>query len=116
MEKRSMRELVAAVAGPREFSDNRKSWLNRAARRAGISFRSVKAVFYAEITDPNHHAVRLLQCAARERAGALAGRFETIAQNMEAADPDFYRADVVALIDVARALRGTDRTGNDGEE
>jgi len=116
MEKQSvMRQLVAAVAGPREFSDNCKSWLNRAARRAGISYRSVKAVFYAEITDPNHHAVRLLEFAARERAGTLASRFEAVAQGMETADPDFYRADVLAFIDVARALRGLDRAGNDTE-
>ena len=116
MEKQSaMRALVSAVAGPREFSDNRKSWLNRAARRAGLSYRSVKAVFYGEITNETHASIRLLQHAARQRAGTLASRFEALAQGMETADPDFFRADVLALIDVARALRGLDRAGNDGE-
>ena len=116
MEKQDMRELIAAVAGPRDFSDNRKSWLNRAARRAGISYRSVKAVFYGEITNEKHPSIRLLQHAARERAGTLASRFETIARNMDAADTDFYRADVLALIDVARALRGADRSRDNPED
>ena len=116
MEKRSMRDLVAAVAGPRNFSDNRKSWLNRAARRAGISYRSVKAVFYGEITNETHASIRLLRYAARERAGTLASRFETIARGMETTDPDFYRADVLALIHVSRLLRGEDRSRDNAED
>jgi hypothetical protein len=114
MEKVSnMRELVAAVAGPRQWSDNRKSWLSRAARNAGISFRQVKAVFYGEITDENHSAVRLLQHAAGRRAEVLASRFESIARGMESADSDFYREDIAALVHTARALRGLDGPGND---
>jgi hypothetical protein len=113
MEKSSaMRELVAAVAGPREFSDTRESWLNRAARRAGISFRAAKAVFYAEITDPRHPSIQLLQHAANKRAGTLANSFETIARGMESADPNLYREDILALIHTARALRGLDSPGN----
>jgi hypothetical protein len=111
-----MRELVAAVAGPREFSDTRQSWLNRAARRAGISYRTVKAIFYGEIEQPNHPSIRLLRHAAQQRAQALAGRFEEIARGMERADASFYRADVLALLDIARALRGVDRAGDDPTE
>lgn len=111
MEKPSaMRELVAAVAGQREFSDTRESWLNRAARRAGISFRSVKGIFYGEIADPRHPAVQLLQHAASRRAGAVAGRFEAIARGMETTDADFYREDIAALVHTARRLRGLDGT------
>lgn len=116
MEKLSeMRELVAAVAGPREFSDTRESWLNRAARRAGITYRSAKAVFYAEITNPRHPAIRLLQHAADKRAGTLASSFEAIARGMESTDADFYRADIAALINTVRALRGLDRARDDSE-
>ena len=103
-----MRDLVAAVAGPRTWTDNRKSWLNRAARRAGISYRSVKAVWYGEITDQSHHAIRLLQHEAGRRAQVLAGKFETIARNMEVSDPDFFGEDIAALVHAARALRGLD--------
>lgn len=114
MEKGSvvMRELVAAVAGPRLVSDNRKSWLNRAAKRAGISYRAVKGVFYAEITDQSHYAIRLLRHEAQRRAETLAGRFETIAQGMESTDPNFYSEDVAALVHAARLLRGLDNPGN----
>jgi len=106
-----MRELVAAVAGPVEWSDNRKSWLNRAARRAGISARQTKALFYGEIKDPNHRSARLMRDAAE-----LAGRYEAIAGGLRAVDPDFYQPDVLALVDIARALRSLDRTRSDDEK
>ena len=107
----SMRELVASVAGPREWSDTRESWLGRAARRAGITFRQTKALFYGEIADPNHRSARLMRDAAD-----LAGRYETIARSMNAADPDFYREDVLALLDVARALRTRDRARTERDD
>jgi hypothetical protein len=110
---RPMRELVAAVAGPREHSDTRQSWLNRAARRAGISFRSAKAVWYGEIDSPKHPSIRLLQHAAEKRALELSKRFDTVARAMVTTDPDFYRADIAALVHAARTLRGVDSSGND---
>lgn len=114
-EKRSggivMRELVAAVAGQRQWSDTRENWLNRAARRAGISFRQTKALFYGEITDPNHRSARLMRDAAEQ-----AGRYEAIARSMHAVDADFYQQDMLALIDLARALRGLGRAGGNGED
>lgn len=96
-----MREYIAAVAGPREWSDTRESWLARAARRTGISYRQIKAIWYGEITDPHHRSARLLRDAAE-----LAGQYETIARSMNATDPDFHRQDMLALLDMARALRG----------
>ena len=117
MEKASvMRELVEAVAGPRQWSDTRESWLSRAARRSGLSFRTVKAVWYGEIKDESHSSIRLLRHAALQRTEALASRFETIARGMESADPDFYSAEVLGLINAARALRGLDRTGDDPKD
>ena len=114
-----MRELVAAVAGERGWGETRESWLSKAARRAGISFRAAKAIFYGEITDENHRAARLLRDAAEQKAkdeaATLATRFETIAGAMNASDPDFYSADVAALVYAARTLRGLDRAGSDGE-
>lgn len=114
-EASNMRELVAAVAGPREWSDTRESWLARAARRAGISYRSVKAIWYGEITNPRNRSIQLLEHAVRARAQSLSGRFETIARGMQAADADFYRADVLALLNVARTLRGENSPGDSGE-
>ena len=122
-EKRSegnMRELIAAVAGPVMIQDNRKSWLSRAARNSGLTFRTIKALFYGEITDPYHPAVTRLKETAidtgRKEARSLATQFETIAGAMNAADPDFYSSDVAALVGAARALRNLDRARNHDEQ
>jgi hypothetical protein len=113
-----MRELIATVAGPVQFTDNRKSWLSRAARNSGLTFRQVKALFYGEITDPYHKAARKLKDAAveagRKEARSLADQFETIAGGLNARDEDFYREDAAALISAARALRALDRPRTKG--
>ena len=117
---RSMRELVAVVAGERGWGETRESWLARAARHAGVSYRQTKALFYGEITDPEHRAARRMKAAAekdgKQEAEALAQRFETIARSINAADQDFHSADVAALLHAARALRGLDRAGTGGDE
>lgn len=104
---KSVRNLVALVAGPRLWSDTRESWLQRAARRAGISYRQVKAIWYGEITDNHHRSVRLLQDAA-EKYGA-------IAHAIMAKDADFHVEDIAALLDLARQLRSKAGT-NDTDE
>lgn len=111
----SMRELVAAVAGPKQWSDTRQSWLARAARKAGISYRQCKALWYGEIIDPYHRSARLMRDAAEQRASDLAGQFEMVARSMNATDPDFFGADVLALVHAARALRGVVGPRTDGE-
>ncbi len=105
----SARDLIAAVAGPKDENDTRQSWLARAARRAGISYRTVRAVFYGEISDPDHPCVRLLQLEAQRRIVSAADRVEALARSMEKADPEFYAADVAALREAALSMR---RSGN----
>jgi hypothetical protein len=95
-----VRNLIASVAGPRSWSDTRESWLNRAAKRAGISFRQVKSIWYGEITDKNHRSVRLMRDAAE--------KYSAISQ---AIDPVIYREEVAALLDLARKLRDQDNPG-----
>lgn len=109
----SMREWVAAVAGPVAHFENRKGWLAKAAREAGISFRSAKALFYGEITDPEHKAARRMkEAAGRYEARNLAGQFESLAHSLNIRDADFHSSDIAALISAARTLRGLDRTGD----
>jgi hypothetical protein len=110
LEKSSgLRGLLAVVAGPREWTDTRESWLNRAARRAGISFRQAKACFYNEHTNPNSPSARKLRDAAAKagvaEARALAEQFETIARALDAADADFFSSDRDALLHAAGVLR-----------
>lgn len=99
----SLRDLVAKVAGPRQWSDTREAWLARAARKAGISFRQCKALFYGEIVDPNHKSARLMRDAAEE--------YEKTARSLAAIDPDFYGAHIAAYLNLARTLRRLDRSG-----
>lgn len=103
---------IRVIAGPVMPGDTRESWLARAARKAGITYRQCKALFYSETVDPKHSvASGVLEAAAkaREEARALAAQFETIAGSLNAKDPDFHSEDVLALIDTARTLRGLDR-------
>lgn len=105
----SMRELVAAVAGPRLDTDTRDSWLRRAARNAGVSFRSTKALFYGEISDPYHRTVtQFREAAGRCEARNLAARFDALASALRVRDEDFHGKDIAALVHAARALRGLD--------
>lgn len=111
-----MRELVAAVAGPMLPTENRKRWIERAAECAGLSYRMAKSVFYSEITDPDHKAIRAMkQAAGRHEANELAQRFEGLAKALHHRDQDFHSSDIAALLSAARVLRGLDRAGADGE-
>lgn len=111
---KKMRELVEAVAGPRPAGE-RDRWFAKAANLAGITYRQVRAVFYGEIKDPEHKAIRSLKKAAgQNEAAELAHRFEHLARSLDHRDSDFHSADIAALIHAARALRGLDRTGDGG--
>src|ERR1700761_323592 len=106
---------IEIIAGP--YDGNRKGWLARAARRSGLTYRQVKALWYGESVNPKTSvAIDVLTAAqdAREEARRLASRFESLAGAMNASDPDFYSEDVTSLIHAARRLRGVDRTCNPG--
>lgn len=117
-----LRELVVAVAGPQTTFDNRKSWLARAARHANVSFRSVKAVFYNEIDDPNHPAVLLLRYAAERRAQADAQarteavetvrRLLALRDALAASDPQMHQPQIDALDSALRRMVGDPLPGN----
>lgn len=108
-----MRELVMAVAGKRIPGDTNESWLRKASRLAGTSYRQAKALYYGEITDPDHKTVtKFKRAAGRYEAENLASQFEGIADAMGHRDALEYSADVTALLVAARALRGLAGTGN----
>ena len=111
----TFRDDIAVLAGPYQASDTRESWLSRAARKAKISFRQAKALWYGECTDPKYSiavSVRSAADQARLEARELAARFETIAGGLNAQDQDFHSDTIVALIEQARRLRGLDRPGD----
>lgn len=106
----TVRELVTAVACPRTTNDTRESWLRRAARLAGTSYRRAKALFYSEITDPFHPTItKFKQAAGKHEAIQLAEQFERLAVALDRRDSDFHGPDIAALLTQARALRDLDR-------
>lgn len=118
-----MRKEIALIAGPRGWGDTKLSWLARVPRevrkllgteRETVSFRTVKSLWYGAITRPDHHAARDVQraaeiIAARGDALVLVGKYKTLIGAMNAADPDFYSAEIDRLERVARLLCGGDR-------
>ena len=105
---------IGAIAGPMLPGDTRESWLTRAARRSGATFRQIKALYYGESADPRVSvAIGVLSAAdkARAEASELASRFELLAGAMNAStNKDFHSEDVTSLIHAARRLRGMGRT------
>jgi hypothetical protein len=105
-----MRALIVAAAGPRRDTDNRETWLRRAAKDAGVSFRQTKALYYEEIEpDPDSEAVRKFEAAAAARArrgaGDLAQKFESILEQLEQSTAVLDRGEMDALHRVAGKLR-----------
>lgn len=61
------RDSIADIAGPIGHDDTRESWLARAARKAGITFRQAKALYYGECADPRYSvAMKVRQTAAEK--------------------------------------------------
>lgn len=120
-----MREEIECVVGPRQWGDTRESWLARVPKAVKsllgtqtetVSFRMVRALWYGEISDPEHSAARDIRRAAelsraRKQALDLAGKYLQIAGTMNASDQAFFSEDIARLERVARMLCGGDRAG-----
>jgi hypothetical protein len=110
-----VRELVEAVAGPRMVNDTRETWLRRAARMAGTTYRQAKALFYSEISDPYHPTVtKFKEAAGKHEAIQMAEQFERIAMALHHRDPDFYQHDRAAMLAQAESLRNLVGSRNRG--
>ena len=111
-----MREAISIVAGPKDWGDTRESWLARVPRKVRtVTYRTVKALWYGEITNPEHWAAREIQRAAdaiaeqRQREEA-ATAYESLAAGMLVSDPDFHGEKVRQYLDAAYLLRQMART------
>lgn len=113
---KNVRREIAIVAGPKDWGDTRESWLGRVPRKVKtVSFRTVKALWYGEIADPEHWAARDIRreaelIEARKEAAALAAQFQNIAGGMRATDQDFFRTEIDRLERIARQLGAVDRS------
>ncbi len=106
------KDEISVIAGP--FEGNRKSWLARAARRAAVSYRQVRALYYGESTNPRHEtAASIIEAAnearlreARRDAQQVAGLYRQYAETLAATDPNSNRSEIDALLTAARILGG----------
>jgi|SRR5688572_18197873 hypothetical protein len=113
---KNVRREIAVVAGPKDWGDSRESWLGRVPRKVPtVTFRTVKALWYGEISDPDHWAARDIRRAAelieaRKEAAALAVQYEHTIGGLRAADENFYSAEIDRLERILRLLGAVDRT------
>jgi hypothetical protein len=111
-----MRKEIAIICGPRDWGETRSSWLNKVPDTVKtVSHRTVKALWYGEINDPEHWAARDIRRAAeliqaKREAAALAAQLETIISGLNATDPDFHKPSIAALVSSLRGLRGQGST------
>lgn len=109
---------IEVIAGP--YSDNRKGWLAKAARKAGTSFRQIKALYYRETIDPRNSVAEQIRAAAlearmreaRRDAQQVADLLNRHAQALANVDPDFHRESIDALLTTARVIGGGHSTGD----
>lgn len=80
-----MRESIIELAGPREWHATRESWLAKAARESGISYRTAKSIFYEQHADHRASVVEKVRAAmarkqqtARDINGAAGDLFQQI--------------------------------------
>lgn len=108
------------LAEPRPVGDRVKSAIDRAARRAGLSFARAENLWYgeartvrAEEMDAIRAAEKVREAkeqAARDQAAALGALFAGVAERLRTQDEDFHREDVASLLDAAGALGALGRT------
>lgn len=118
-----MKHAIVALAGSRMPSDTRESMIARAARRADISIRQAKALFYGEYRDPRASIVEKVRAAIKEdTAETHAARLCALEATLAHVDPEFFGPAVQALREAARALGGEAHAADaalgsvDGEE
>ena len=103
-----MRQGIIRLAGERSWFETRQRWLERAARIAGISTRTAKALFYCEIVDPKSSVVERVRSAlrdfdreqeakARDERSDILERIARIESRMGQTDPDFFSSQAAGL-------------------
>lgn len=109
---------IQAIAGPKQGSDTKESWLARAARLSHSKFWHVKALYEGKLTDPKYSvAYKILSAAdkarleeTRRNEARAAEIYRQHASRLESIDEDFHREQINALVSAARILSERDST------
>lgn len=86
------------VAGETLAGSNVKSRIATVARMTSVSVRTVRALYFGEVSEPKYSAGRVIDDVAEQQAA----RFLALADRLEATDAEFHRES----IDRMRALAG----------
>ncbi len=112
-----MRRSIVTAGGTRGWQENRKSWLDKASRRLGITARQARTLFYMQGT-PRAELVERVRAAAnklnkdnakeaRNEYAEISARIARIEQALRISDPEFHQPEIDAL----RSMAGrTNRT------
>lgn len=103
------RQEVVWVCGPRLETDTRESWFARGAKKCGVQWRQLKALFHREVTDPKYsigERVKIAAAEARKEALAHAAQIESLVDRMQRIDADFHIEDVTAHLHALHQIRG----------
>lgn len=95
------RASIEVIAGEPQWTDTRERMLDRAARRTGVEYRTVKALYYGEQDDPRYSVGAKIVRAAQQQAD----RFEAIAASLEAVDAEFHRESIDRYRALAQRMR-----------
>lgn len=117
-----MRDAIVLLAGEREWGVTRERWLEGAARRAGISYRQAKRLFYGE-SGPKAETVERVRAAARSRQReklreardaytSLIGSIARAEVALRIRDSEFHSPEIDALREI---LGGVDSSVAEGE-
>lgn len=111
------RQEVVWVCGPRLETDTRESWFARGAKRCGVGWRQLKALFHREVTDPKYsigERVKIAAAEARKEALQHAAQIEKLVSQLDRTDPDFFCEEINARLQFLRQIGALDRAGNNG--
>jgi hypothetical protein len=92
MDKTSVREILKVIVGDLRPSENRASWLWRAAEVTGLHYRVVRAIWYREaISWENAFKLRR---AVKKNDDRIVERLLSDAETLNQIDPAFYRDEI----------------------
>jgi hypothetical protein len=113
------RREVVWVCGPRLETDTRESWFARGAKRCGVGWRQIKALFHGEVTDPKFsigERVKTAAAEAREEALQHARQLESLIARLEHTDEAFFREEIDRARYALHQIRGLDRARDNRDD
>ena len=107
--KSPMRDLVMEIGGEMRAQENRTAWLYRVSTLANVHYRLVRAAWHREpVSKETERRLRTAAERLQRETRHTAIRLQSIAENLERIDAEFYRQDVDALRSLAARYGGED--------